>query len=109
MNLPSVDKYETLVNDGGVMVANSSLFNRDLTRKGIDSLLIPANKIAEEIGMARLSNMVMVGAMLAMSPLLSLEKVKEALGEHIPDRHKKTLPMNYDAMDKGYAFAQDRN
>ena len=107
MNLPSVDKYENLVKDGGVMVANSSLFNRDITRKGIDSLLIPANKIAEEIGMARLSNMVMVGAMLAMSPILPLEKVKEALGTHIPERHKKTLPMNYDAMDKGFTFAQD--
>jgi 2-oxoglutarate ferredoxin oxidoreductase subunit gamma len=107
MNLPSVDKYETLIKDGGVMVANSSLFNREITRKGIDSLLIPANKIAEELGMVRLTNMVMVGAMLAMRPILPLEKVKQALGEHIPERHQKTLPMNYEAMDKGYQFALD--
>jgi 2-oxoglutarate ferredoxin oxidoreductase subunit gamma len=107
MNLPSVDKYEPLVTDEGVLVANSSLFNRDITRKGIKSLLIPANKIAEEIGMSRLANMVMTGAMLAMTPILSLETVKEALGEHIPERHQKTLPMNYEAMDKGYQFAID--
>lgn len=107
MNLPSVDKYESLVKEEGVMVANSSLVNRDITRKGIASLLIPANKIAEELGMSRLGNMIMVGAMLAMKPLLPLEAVKEALGEHIPERHKKTLPMNYEAMDKGYQYALD--
>ena len=107
MNLPSVDKYESLVKEDGVMVANSSLVNREITRKGIASLLIPANKIAEELGMSRLGNMIMVGAMLAMKPLLPLEAVKEALGEHIPERHKKTLPMNYEAMDKGYQYALD--
>jgi 2-oxoglutarate ferredoxin oxidoreductase subunit gamma len=107
MNLPSVDKYEPLVKDEGVLVANSSLFNREITREGIKSLLIPANKIAEELGLSRLANMVMTGAMLALAPILSLETVKEALGEHIPERHKKTLPMNYEAMDRGYQFAQD--
>jgi 2-oxoglutarate ferredoxin oxidoreductase subunit gamma len=107
LNLPSVDKYETLVKEGGVLVANASLVNREINRKGIRSLLIPANKLAEEIGMARLSNMIMVGAMLAMDPILPLEAVKKALGEHIPERHKKTLPMNYEAMDTGYQFALD--
>ena len=109
LNLPSVDKYEFLVKDGGVLVANSSLVNREITREGINSLLIPANQIAEELGMSRLGNMIMVGAMLAMKPILSLDAVKKALGEHIPERHKKTLPMNYEAMDKGYQFAQDNH
>ena len=107
MNLPSVDKYETLVKEGGVMVANSSLVNREITRKEIRSLLIPANKLAEEIGMSRLGNMIMVGAMLAMNPIFTLEAVKTGLGEHIPERHKKTLPMNYEAMDRGYQYAMD--
>ena len=107
LNLPSVDKYEPLVKDDGVLVANSSLFNREITREGIKSLLIPANAIAEELGMSRLGNMIMVGAMLAMNPILALDSVKEALGAHIPERHKKTLPVNYEAMDKGYQYALD--
>ena len=109
MNLPSVDKYEALVKKGGVLVANSSLVNRDITREEIHSLLIPANAMAEEIGMSRLGTMIMVGGMLAMKPILPLEAVKKALGEHIPERHQKTLPMNYEAMDKGYQFAQDNH
>jgi len=41
-----------------------------------------------------------------MKPILPLDAVKEALGEHLPERHKKTLPMNYQAMDQGYLFAE---
>ena len=106
LNLPSVNKYEYLVVDDGVLVANSSLYNKEIERKGIQSLLIPANNIAEELGMARLVNMIMMGAMLAMKPILPLDAVKEALEEHIPERHKKTLPINYEAMDRGFEFAK---
>lgn len=105
LNLPSVDKYEPLMKPGGVLIANASLVNRSIDREDIVSLLLPANEIAEEIGMARLANMVMVGAMMRLTDILTLEMTKEGLKNHIPERHRKTLPMNYEAMDKGYALA----
>ncbi len=107
LNLPSVDKYEYRVPDGGVLVANSSLFNREIERKGITSILIPANEIAEEIGMVRLGNMIMLGAMVAVKPILPLEAIKKALEEHIPERHRKTLSINFTAMERGYDFAKN--
>ena len=106
LNLPSVDKYEPVLPDGGALIANASLVNRDIKRAEIDSLLIPANEIAEEIGMARLANMVMVGAMIQIRPIFSLEMTKESLQAHIPERHQKTLPMNFQALERGYAFAE---
>jgi 2-oxoglutarate ferredoxin oxidoreductase subunit gamma len=105
LNLPSVDKYEPLMKSGGILIGNASLVNRNITREDITSLLIPANEFAEEIGMARLANMVMVGAMLNLTDILTLEMTKQGLDDHIPERHRKTLPMNFQAMDKGYAFA----
>jgi 2-oxoglutarate ferredoxin oxidoreductase subunit gamma len=107
LNLPSVDKYESLVPDDGVLIANSSLVNRDIKRKSIRSLLIPANDFAEELGLPRLASMVMVGALAAAKPFLPLDAIKKALEDHIPERHQKTLPMNFAAMDKGYKFAED--
>ncbi|MBS1250068.1 MAG: NADH-dependent phenylglyoxylate dehydrogenase subunit gamma [Chloroflexi bacterium] len=107
LNLPSVDKYESLITSGGMLIANSSLFNREIEREDITSLLIPANKIAEEIGMARLANMIMVGAMVKLNPILTMEMVKAGLEEHIPKRHRKTLPGNFEAMEKGFAFAEE--
>ncbi len=106
LNLPSVDKYEERIPTGGVLVANSSLGPREIQREDITSLLIPVNEIAEEIGFSRLGNMIMIGAMLALKPILPLDTVKKALEEHIPERHKKTLPLNFKAMDKGFEFAR---
>lgn len=106
LNLPSLDKYEPVILPGGVLIGNASLTNRKVERDGITSLLIPANEIAEEIGMARLANMVMVGAMIPLKPILTLEMVKDSLDEHIPERHRKTLKMNFEAIKRGYNFAQ---
>ena len=62
MNLPSLDKYEPLVKEGGLLLVNSSLVDRTPQRKDIDSLMIQANEIAEELGDKRMANLVLVGA-----------------------------------------------
>jgi len=105
-NLPSFDKYESLVVSGGVLIANTSLINRGMQRNDLQSVLIPANKIAEDLGNRRLTNMVMLGAMLEKLPVLPLEAVGKALEDHIPERHKHLLPLNVKALQAGMAFAQ---
>ena len=107
MNLPSLDKYEPLIKENGYMIANQSLIDRDFEREGIHSIFIPAQELAEELGNARLSNMIMIGALLELTHVLPTEVVKKALEEHIAERHKKTIPVNYKAMDKGASFARE--
>lgn len=106
MNLPSLDRYEPLLMSGGLMLANSSLINREMDRDDVRGIYIPAARMAEEIGNPRLTNMIMVGALLEAEDILPLDVVKEALENHLPERHKKTLPMNYQAMDEGAAFVK---
>ncbi len=106
MNLPSLDMYETLIVSGGLMIVNSSLIPRKMERDDVRDYYIPAAEIAEEIGNPRLTNMVMVGALLEAEEILPLEVVKNALEEHLPKRHHKTLPGNFKAMDEGAAFIQ---
>ncbi len=106
MNLPSLDKFEPLVVPGGVLIVNSSLVNRDPTRTDIIWLMIPAQEIAEMIGPRRLLNMVMLGALLDKLPILSLDEIKAALTAHLAERHKKLLPSNMQALDKGAAFSR---
>jgi 2-oxoglutarate ferredoxin oxidoreductase subunit gamma len=108
MNLPSLDKYEPVVRAGGVLIVNSSLVDRAPERKDIDATMIPANEIAEEIGHARLANLVLVGAMLQREPLFELDSVKRALQEHIPERHRDMLEANYRALDRGWDLAAER-
>jgi len=106
LNLPSLDRFEPLMKPGGVLIANSSLINREFERSDLRTLMIPAQEIAEELGNPRLLNMVMVGALLEVDPILPLDAVKQALADHIAERHKHTLPTNFEAMEKGAHLAR---
>jgi len=107
MNLPSMDKYEPLVQEGGVLVVNSSLVDRPAERDDIRVVEVPANDIADELGDRRLANMVMLGAMLAETELLPLESVEKALEGHLPARHRELLAANYQALQRGAALARE--
>jgi len=103
-NLPSLDKYEPLVVPGGVLIANQSLINREFERTDLISVMIPANELAETIGNKRLTNMVMLGALLDKLPLIPLEKVEKALQNHIPEKHRHMLELNCKGLRNGAAF-----
>lgn len=104
MNLPSLDKYESLVKPGGVLVVNQSMVDRLPTRKDIKTVVIPANEIAEKLGDKRMTNMVLLGALLANLPVLPIKAIESALKAHLPARHQKLLPTNYKALHEGETF-----
>ncbi len=108
LNLPSFDKYEPLVQAGGVLVVNQSMVDRAAKRDDIVTIFIPGNELAEEIGDRRLLNMVMVGALLAQFDLLTLKDVEKALEAHLPARHQRLLPNNFRALERGYQLAREQ-
>ncbi|MFM8320693.1 MAG: 2-oxoacid:acceptor oxidoreductase family protein [Chloroflexota bacterium] len=105
-NLPSFDKYEPVVAPGGVLVVNQSLVDRGFQRSDIAAVMLPANEMAEQLGNKRLTNMVMLGALLEKLPVFPLETMERALERHMPERHKHLLGLNYKALRAGAAFAQ---
>ena len=104
MNLPSLDKYEALVKSGGVLIVNASMVNRSVQRKDIHAVAIPANEIAEALGDKRMTNMVLLGGLLANLPFLQLEAIEKALADHLPARHQRLLPLNYKALHQGAEY-----
>jgi 2-oxoglutarate ferredoxin oxidoreductase subunit gamma len=106
MNLPSADKYESTVKLNGLLVVNGSLVKRPMRRHDIDVIVIPANDIAQVHGNIRLANVVMLGALLAATELLPLEAIEQALEDHLPERHKRLLPLNKVALHEGAQFAR---
>jgi 2-oxoglutarate ferredoxin oxidoreductase subunit gamma len=105
MNLPSLEKYEPLVKEGGLLVVNSSLVDRSAERTDIDVLEIPANEIAEEIGNRRLINLILLGGFLQRLPIFTVEQLGTSLGNHIPDRHRDMLQLNIAALSRGFQEA----
>ncbi len=104
-NNPSFDKYEPRVGVGGLLVVNSSLVTLDSKRDDITTLRIPATDLADTIGDLKLANMVLMGALLTASPVLSLDAIKRALELHSGKREK--LPNNLKALDAGAQAVYD--
>jgi 2-oxoglutarate ferredoxin oxidoreductase subunit gamma len=107
MNLPSLDKYESMVKPGGVLIVNSSMVDREVARTDITSVALPCNEMAEEVGSRRLANIVAMGALLAMLPVASLADIEATLKAHMPGRHKNLLPQNVEALKRGSDFAKE--
>lgn len=104
MNRPSMDKYEPLVKPGGVLIVNTSMVDRKATRTDIKVVEVDANVAAEKLGDQKMANMVLVGALLANLPFLPVESIEKALKAHLPERHHKLLPKNYEALEMGAHF-----
>ena len=104
MNLPSLDKYEDLIIPHGTIIINTSLVNRTLIRDDLNSVSIPANDIAETLGEKRMSNIVMLGALIASLPVLKLIDIEQSIINHLPERHKNLLPSNLEALKLGAEF-----
>jgi 2-oxoglutarate ferredoxin oxidoreductase subunit gamma len=106
LNLPSLDKYEPLLQAGGTLVVNGSMVDRAAKRADIRTLMVPCNQIAEEVGSRKLVNMVAVGALVSALPELGLEALEKALTDHLPSRHRDMLAMNREALRRGFAAAR---
>jgi 2-oxoglutarate ferredoxin oxidoreductase subunit gamma len=106
LNLPSFDKYEGELAPGGTLIVNQSMVDRGAKREDIIVILVPCNEIAEEIGNKKLMNMVAIGALLTVLPEITLKDVEKALEGHLPERHKRLLPMNFEALKRGFEAAQ---
>jgi 2-oxoglutarate ferredoxin oxidoreductase subunit gamma len=106
LNLPSFDKYEELLLPGGTLVVNKSMVDREARRKDIQVVMVPCNEIAEEVGSARLVNIVAIGALASALPELGVEALERALTDHLPPRHRDLLAKNHEALRRGFAAAK---
>ncbi len=105
LNLPSFDKCEETLAPGGTLIVNKSMVDREAKRKDIHVVFVPCNEIAEEIGNKKLLNMVAVGALLTALPEITLKDVEKVLAAHLPARHQHLLPMNCEALKRGFEAA----
>jgi 2-oxoglutarate ferredoxin oxidoreductase subunit gamma len=106
MNPPSAEKYDRLVQPGGLLVANSTLVRIRSQRDDIEVAYVPANELAAELGSVKMANVVLLGAMLGKREILPIESVKRTMDAHIPERRKHIIEPNKRALDKGVAFVR---
>jgi 2-oxoglutarate ferredoxin oxidoreductase subunit gamma len=106
LNNPSLEKYEPLVQPGGVLVYNSSLIAPASRRADIHYVAVPASDIAAELGDIKVTNMAALGALVAATHVVPLAAVKQALPQHLPQSKRELLAANEQALQRGAQCAE---
>ena len=101
MNEPSLAKFEPLVKAGGLLIVNSSLVNTKPGRADIRAVLAPCNKIAQELGTAKIANMVALGAFAAQTRALSIDAIAKAMPKVFKRAKPEMLELNVRALKRG--------
>jgi 2-oxoglutarate ferredoxin oxidoreductase subunit gamma len=105
LNIPSMEAFEPAVKSSGVLVVNSSLVPQKSERTDLDLFYVPASDMATEMGNVRIANVICLGALVQATGVVSFEAIEQALDDHLPERHRKLLGLNKEALRKGAALA----
>ncbi len=101
LNQPSLAKFENKVKPGGVLIYDGYGIINPPTRKDIRIYRIDAMDEANERKMAKTFNMIVLGGLLKIRPVVSIESVVKALRKTLPERHHNLIPMNEEAIKIG--------
>jgi len=105
MNEPSLRKFGPTVIPGGVLLYNGRSLPEDLSFDGVMVACIPANEIADQIGSAKVGNVVMMGALLEATDCLPITTAKEVLSGLV--KNPKLREMNEQALQAGRNYLVD--
>ncbi len=104
MNLPSLDKYENEAVPGSVIIVDSTLIDRKLTRTDVKAFYIPATKLAKEMNAPTLANMIMIGKMIKESSAVSIDNLEDAMKKVVPPKKADLIGVNMQAVMLGYNY-----
>lgn len=101
LNNPSFDKFEKKVRPGGLLILNSSLVIRTSERKDIDIIEMNATDMANDLGNPRVANMILLGAFLEHTKIVSTESIIESLKKVLGSNKHHLIDINKQALAKG--------
>ena len=87
------------------MLVNRSLIPYRSKRKDIISVYVPATKLALTLGDKTVANLVLIGALVAVKPIVSIETVGRALEEILRKENPGMVETNQKALRLGMAAA----
>ncbi len=109
MSPSSLLKYGPRIKPGGLLLLNSSVVEpREVMRKDLEVLAVPSRELAQSLGNDRLANMVVIGAFVARTGVVSLDSLISALDKAFDEKYHHLLPANAEAIRKGAEFAETK-
>ena len=102
MNEPSLRKFGHTVKTGGVILYNGSALPEDLHYEGVSVACVPASEIADQIGSAKVANVVMLGGLLEATDCLPFTTASHVLAGMV--KNEKLAEMNEKALAAGREY-----
>ncbi len=105
MNKPSLSKFESRVQAGGLLIYNSSLIDIAPARSDIEIVPVAANDLAQEEGDARAANMITLGLLIKKRPQLAgVDALIAALEEAVSLRNQALNQINTRCLRRGFTL-----
>ena len=108
LNQPSLDKFESKVKPGGILIYDGFGIINPPTRKDINVYRIDAMDKAAELKNSKVFNMIVLGGLLKVCPIVSTNGLNKALYKTLPERHHGLIPLNMEAIKAGKELAQNQ-
>ncbi|MDL2266908.1 2-oxoacid:acceptor oxidoreductase family protein [Desulfovibrio sp. OttesenSCG-928-G15] len=91
---------------GGTLFVNSSLVQKQLTRPEVKQVHIPVSDLAQKMGNVKVANIIMLGAVVKATGMLSADAVSAALTDTLGKKKAALLEVNLNALNEGMAAAE---
>jgi len=101
LNQQSLDKFEPAVKVGGTLIYDSNGITTPPSRPDINIYKTTATDTAAALNMSKTFNMMVLGGLLKIRPIVEIDSVMKALKKSLPERHHHLLPANEQAIGKG--------
>ena len=107
MNQPAFVRFQNMLVSGGLALVNSSMVNAASLRGDIEVVEVPTSELAEKLGNIKVANMVMLGAFVRVSSIVSLPRLLKNLPDILGAKRERLLKINQEALEQGYAFVKE--
>lgn len=101
LNQPSINKFENKVKEGGILIYENEGISTKPERKDISIHSINAISKAAEMKNPKVFNMIVLGALLKVCPVISTEGLQRSLKKSLPERYHHLIPANMQAVKEG--------
>lgn len=108
MNEASIRRFQPKIKEDGLLVFDSSLVRSPEIRSDLHTVGIPASDIAATEGQLKSSNMILFGALIAVTGILKEETAVKALEKLISSKRKESLDGNRTAIKRGIKQIADK-
>jgi 2-oxoglutarate ferredoxin oxidoreductase subunit gamma len=107
LNQQSLDKFESAVKPGGLLLYDSNGITRHPERKDIRIFRVDAAEESSKMSSSKTFNMIVLGGYIKIRPVVKMENILAGIKKSLPTRHLHLLAINEQAIIRGTEIVRE--